>query len=260
MSSSEVLYEVRNRVAWVTVNRPEARNAINPEVLTGLFDSFHRAEEDSDVSAVVLTGAGDKAFCAGGDLGTFPTEGGIVAQHHARGRFGELFLKMRKLSKPVIAAINGHALAGGLGLALACDLAIAVKEATFGVPEIKRGLLPMMVMALLFRHIGPKRALELVLTGDRISAEKALWLGMVNEVVEREELSERTEQFAARIIRHSPLAIRLGKEAAYTMSDMELEQALAYLQAMLSINVMTEDAMEGVAAFFEKRDPVWKGR
>jgi enoyl-CoA hydratase/carnithine racemase len=257
---TDVLYEVRDHVAWVTIHRPEARNSMNPAVFSGLFESWEKVEADPEVRVAILTGAGDKTFCAGGDLGSFPTDGGIMAQHHARGKFGDLFTRMRKLPKPIISAVNGYCLAGGMGLALACDFVIAAKEAEFGLPEIKRGLLPMMVMALLFRHVGPKKGLELVLTGERISSEEAQRLGIVNQVVPRADLLSAAETFANKIKAHSPLAVRLGKEAATTSADMEFSKAIEYLKAMFSLNVMTEDAMEGVAAFFEKRDPVWKGR
>lgn len=255
-----VLYEVAAGVARITINRPEARNALSHEVMLGLLEAFERARRDEAVRVVVLTGAGDKAFCAGGDLGGRALQQGFVDRHHDRRAFADLFRRMNGLGKPLIARVRGHCLAGGFGLALGCDLVVASDDASFGTPEVKRGLMPMMIMATIFRNVGRKKGMELLLTGDRISAADAERLGLINYAVPAAALDAKVDELAAKVAAMSPAVVRLGRDAFYAMSDMGFDQALDYLQAMLTVNLGTEDAIEGVRAFLEKRDPVWKGR
>ena len=257
---SAVLYEVANGVARITINRPEARNALSQEVMTGLLDAFERARSDTAVRALVLTGAGEKAFCAGGDLGGRALQQGFVDRHHDRRTFADLFRRMNALGKPIVARVRGHCLAGGFGLALGCDLVVASDDSSFGTPEVKRGLMPMMIMATIFRNVGRKKGMELLLTGDRISAAEAERLGLINYAVPAAELDAKVDALVAKVAAMSPAVVRLGRDAFYAMSDMGFDQALDYLQAMLTVNVGTEDAVEGVRAFLEKREPVWKGR
>jgi enoyl-CoA hydratase/carnithine racemase len=256
-----VVYAVADGVARVTINRPEARNALSQEVMEGLLDAFERASRDDAVRALVLTGAGDKAFCAGGDLGGRGfAQKGFLERHQDRRTFADLFRRMNDLGKPIVARVRGHCLAGGFGLALGCDLVVASDDSSFGTPEVKRGLMPMMIMATIFRNVGRKKGMELLLTGDRISAAEAERLGLINYAVPAEQLDAKVDELVAKIAAMSPAVVRLGREAFYTMSDMGFEQALDYLQTMLTLNLATEDAIEGVRAFLEKRDPVWKGR
>lgn len=256
-----VLYEVAAGVARITINRPEARNALSPAVMEGLLAAFGRAAADPDVRAVVLTGAGDRAFCAGGDLGGPGfAQRSAVERHHDRRTFADLFRAMNRLGKPLIARVRGHCLAGGFGLALGCDLVVASEDATFGTPEVKRGLMPMMIMATILRNVGRKKGMELLLTGDRISAAEAERLGLVNHAVPADQLDAKVDELLAKVLAMSPAVLRLGRDAFYAMQDMEFERALDYLQAMLTVNLASEDAVEGVRAFLEKRDPVWKGR
>jgi enoyl-CoA hydratase len=261
--AAPVLYAVADSVARVTINRPEARNALSPEVMEGLLGAFDRAAADPEVRVVVLTGAGERAFCAGGDLGGGGLGGrprSFVEQHHGRRTFADLFRRMNGLGKPIIARVRGYCLAGGFGLALGCDLVVASDDSQFGTPEVKRGLMPMMIMATIFRNVGRKRGLELLFTGDRIPAAQAERWGLINRAVPAEQLDTTVDEFAAKIAAMSPAVVRLGRDAFYAMADMGFDQALEYLQTMLTLNLGAEDAAEGIRAFLEKRDPVWKGR
>ncbi|MFQ5458074.1 MAG: enoyl-CoA hydratase/isomerase family protein [Myxococcota bacterium] len=260
--SDVVLYEAKNHIARITINRPEARNAISPEVTTLLRASLARVKEDTDVRAVVLRGAGGRAFSAGADLGggMFQQDESFLDKHEGRGVFAELFTTMNGLGKPVIAAVEGYCLAGGFGLALACDFIIATDDASFGTPEIKRGLVPMIIMATIVRNLGRKKALELILTGDRIDAAEAHRIGLVNHVVPKDQFDARIDEMAGKLAALSPAIMKLAKDAFYRSQDMTFEDALDYLKSQLTINTMAEDVVEGITAFMEKRDPVWKGR
>jgi enoyl-CoA hydratase/carnithine racemase len=229
------------------------------DVMRSLLDGLKEATADSAVKVIVLTGAGDRAFSAGGDLsGGFVDE--PIALHHARGVLADIFKTMRRGGKPTIARVNGHALAGGFGLAAACDIVIAVDRAKFGTPEINVGLWPMMISAILQRTIPRKAALELMMTGRLITADEALRLGVVSRVVAAESLDEVVDETVANLAGKSPAVLGLGRDAFYAVEDMALDAALDHLQSGLTLVSMTEDAAEGVAAFVEKRPPEWRGR
>ena len=253
-----VLYITDGALARVTINRPDRRNAINPEVVRGIAAALTRAEAD-DVKVVMLTGAGDKAFCAGGDLGGM-TADGRVAQHFLRAEVGELFVQMRRSRLPIVARVNGHALAGGFGLMLACDLVVAAAEAEMGMPEINLGLWPFMISAVVERDLPRKLALELMLTGRRMTAEEASGWGFVNRVVPRDEIDAAVEELADVLASKSPLIAALGKRSFYRAEDMDFDGSLEYLAGMLTVALESEDTVEGVTAFLEKRSPEWKGR
>ncbi len=261
MEAGEVVrYAVQGGQAHLTVDRPRARNALSPEVLRGLLAGLERAEADPAVRVVVLTGAGDRVFCAGGDLGQMGGDVGFLATHEGRRAYGQLLLRLQDVRKPTVARVNGHALAGGLGLVLGCDLAVAVEQAELGTPEIDGGLVPMMMMALLQRHVGRKRSLEMVLTGERLSAREALALGLLNRVVPAAELDVAVSALADKLAGKSQAVLALGRRAFFTAEDLPLPAALEYLSSQLTLNVMAEDAAEGISAFIEKRPPKWKDR
>ena len=257
MPYSEIAYEVvEGSIAKLTLNRPEKRNPLSPATIGELAAALEEARADAAVRVVILTGAG-KVFSAGGDLSAM-SGGGPAASKPAS--LVDLFLNMSRLGKPTIAMVNGHAMAGGLGLMVACDLAIASDAAQFGTPEINVGLWPMMIMAQIFRNVSRKAAMELILTGDRIDAAEAARIGLVNRAVPAGDLEHVTLELARKLAKKSPLVTKMGLQAFYETQDMELERALPYLQAQLLAVLATEDAREGLTAFFEKREPQWKGR
>lgn len=256
--SDEVLYSSEGRVATITINRPDRRNAINPAVVAGIADGLRRASRE-DATVVVLTGAGDKAFCAGGDLGGMSAVS-RVAQHFVRSEVGDLFKQMRASSAPIVARVNGHALAGGFGLMLACDLVVASDDAEFGTPEINLGLWPFMISAVIQRDLPRKVALELMLTGRRMEAEEAARWGFINRVVPRADLDAAVAETVGLLTSKSPLITSLGKRSFYSAEDMDFDAALEYLAGMLTVCLESEDTVEGVSAFLEKRKPEWKGR
>ena len=248
-------------VLTVTIDRPDARNAVNPQVNRELLDALRRADADEDeIRVVVLTGAGDKAFCAGGDLAGMRMEAGKVAQHQDRALFGDVLLSLRRCRVPVVGRINGHAVAGGFGLALACDLLVTADHATFGTPEVKRGLWPYMITTVIADHLGPKRTLELMMLGERFDAAQVAEWGLVNRVVPADRLDEATDELVEALLGSSTLVLSLGKEAYHRSTEMRRDEALAYLASMLSLHGETEDVAEGLAAFFEKREPRWRNR
>ncbi len=249
-------------VRTLVIDREEARNALNAEVLEGLVEGLAGARADDDVRVVVLTGAGDRAFCAGADLagGLQGGDGGAVAEHDARGMLRRLFAAVEELDKPLVGRVNGHALAGGMGVALACDLLVAADDAQFGTPEVKVGLWPFVISALIAEHVGPKRALDLMMTGRRLGAEEAREWGLVNRVVPRDELDAAVAELAGTLVAGSPVAMKLGRRSFHEARDMGPHAAMAYLHGMLDLATRTEDVVEGVSAFFQKREPEWRGR
>ena len=260
MSTDEaVLYESAAPVARLTIDRADRRNAINSEVVAGLSTGLRRAEDDDAIKLLVVTGVGDKAFCAGGDLGD-AADASRVAQHFIREDVGELFKAMRRSRLPIVARVNGHALAGGFGLMLACDLVVAADDIEVGTPEVNLGLWPFMISAVIRRDVPRKIALEMMLTGRRMGVDEAHRWGFVNRVVPRATLDDAIAETAEILAAKSPLILSLGKRSFYSAEDLDFEHALEYLAGMLTLCLESEDTVEGVTAFLQKRAPEWKGR
>jgi len=254
-----VRVEAADRVLTLTIDREERRNALNPEVLTGLRDGFRSVVGDASIGAIVLTGAGDKAFCAGADLGGMTPDGKLDA-HFARGAIVEVIDAMQRCGKPVVARVNGAALAGGFGLLCGCDLAVSTDDATFGLPEIRSGLWPFIVSAAVRSRLPESIALELMMTGRKASAAEMERWGLLNRVVPRDQLDAATNELCAQLTDKSAMTMRLGKDSWVTTRSMERRAAMEHLHAMLGLCLETEDVVEGVTAFFQKRAPEWKHR
>ena len=256
-----IRYEVADGgVATITLDTPDNRNALSNELLDELTAALEAARDDDAVRCVVLTSSHDKVFSSGASLDQFAAEAPLVHKHAGIERLPRVFRLIGQLGKPTICAANGHVLAGSLGLALACDLIVAKEGATFGTPEINVGVFPFMIMALIYRNVPRKKANELLLLGERLSAEEAKDAGIVNRVVSGDEFDAAVADWAGKLAGKSPLLMRMGKEAMYRQMDMPFEAALDYLRAQLTIAFSTEDIQEGVKAFFEKREPTWSGR
>jgi enoyl-CoA hydratase/carnithine racemase len=253
--------ESRDYAHYLTIDRADKRNALNEAVARGLIDALDAAEADANCRVVVITGAGDKAFCAGGDLGSTNGDAPFdVDPSDPRNFVVALFERMEACRLPIVARVNGHALAGGLGLLCACDLAITVDSAKFGTPEVGIGVFPMMILPFLARVLPARKLLELCLTGDPVDAHEALAIGLVNKVVAGDQLDVATRALVDKLASRSPTAIRLGKQGARAMRDMAITEALEYAQLMIATMARTRDAAEGIAAFRGKRPPEWSGK
>ena len=258
MSTSDtVLTERAGNVLRLTINRPEKRNAINDEAILALTGAFDAAARDADIRAIVLTGAGEEAFCSGADLG-----GGVFDFDYSEpiSNYANMLRAARRTTVPVIGRINGFCLAGGMGLLAICDMAVASENAKFGLPEVKVGLFPMQVAAILQSMIPARKVAEMCYTGEMLTADEALACDLVNYVVDPAELDAKVDWLVDRVVTKSPSAIRRGKYALNATSGMTFEQAISFLESQIGLMPQTEDAREGLAAFAEKRSPNWTGR
>lgn len=245
--------------ATITIDDPEHRNPLSADSMGGLADATRRALNDPDVMVIVYTGAGDKAFSAGGDLSSGFVDDPI-GLHASRGELADLFRLMQRGGKPTIARVNGHALAGGFGLAVACDIVVCVEDAKLGTPEVNVGLWPMMISALLSRAMPRKAVLDMMMTGRILSPEEAQRLGAVSRVVSRSRLDEEVDQIVGALLSKSAATLELGRDSFYAIADLDIDAALDRLQSGLTAVALTEDSREGIRAFIEKRPPSWSGR
>lgn len=259
LEPSTVLVEREGAVARVIINRPEARNALDLATAERLAAALLELGREPGLCAVVLRGAGESAFCAGADLKELAAADGVLERRAYFAAIGRVLRAVAHCEVPVIAAVRGYALAGGCGLVAACDLAVAAEDAVFGLPELRVGLFPMMVMAPVVRAVGRRRALELLFTGRRIDGREAAAIGLVNRAVPASEVDAAVQELAATLAASSPAAVRLGKRASRAIDGLSLDQALDYLEEAIAVAASTRDALEGVAAFLERRPPRWRG-
>lgn len=256
----QVVVSTAGHVSTVMLNRPEQRNPLSATMLHDLATAFRWCQQEPEVRVIVVTGAGDRAFCAGADLNSF--DGGMthLERHRSRDLFVELFALMTTLGKPIVGRINGHALAGGFGLACACDLLVSTDTATFGTPEINVGIWPMMIQAILARDLPRKILLEMEMLGDRWTATQLQGFGVINRVVPHDQLDNAVKEITDKLAKKSPVAMRLGRDSFYGQQDMEFRAALDYLHSQFTLITLTEDSKEGIKAFFDKREPDFKGK
>ena len=259
MSDNSVIYEKRGQAFWITINRPEKRNALSGEVIAGLARGYREAHDDPQVRVIVLTGAGEKAFCAGADL---QNAGSAFAMDFSRPNadYADLLRLAQSATKPAIARVGGVCMAGGMGLVCMTDMAVAAEHAIFGLPEVKVGVFPMQVLSLLQNIAPPRLVAEWSLTGEPFDAKAAREAGLLSYVVPAAELDAKVGWLISRIVDKSPTAIRRGKYAMRAMASMSFDQSIAYTESQIAVLAMTEDAKEGRAAFAEKRKPSWTGK
>ena len=255
---SAVLLEQRGPAFWITINRPERRNALNDEVIAGIVAGYAQAHRAPGVRAIVLTGTGDKAFCAGADLQPGRTFEFDFAT--PRAAYADMLRMAAEALLPCIVRVNGACMAGGMGLLCMADMAVAADTASFGLPEVKVGVFPMQVLSLLKDLVPPRIVREWCLTGESFDAAAALAHGLLNRVVRPAELDAATDALLARLTDKSPTAIRRGKYALNAIKAMSFEQAIAFTESQIALAGQTQDAREGVVAFQEKRKPSWSGR
>lgn len=258
MLDKDLIYQVENHVATITINRETNRNSISPEALTLFHEYLDQAQADETVRVVCVTGSGEKAFCSGADLA-----GGLGGDSDSQAifdRYARLISRLAAYPKPTLARVNGYCLAGGTGFMLGCDIVIAKASAKFGTPEVNVGLFPMMIGALIFRNVPRKKAMEMIMLGEKLTADQALDMGLITRVVPDAEFDVEVQAVLSALAGKSPVGMRLGKAAFAAVEQMPLEEAVLYLGGQLAEVAATEDAREGIMAFLEKRSPQFTGK
>lgn len=258
MTEKDLIYRVERQVATITINRAAMRNAITPEAVELFHAALDQAQADADARVVCITGAGDKAFCSGADLGGGMQDDEVDRRGHFDS-YARLISRLAEFSKPTVARVNGHCLAGGTGFMLACDIVVAKASAQFGTPEVNVGLFPMMIGALIFRNVPRKKAMEMILLGQRLTAVQALSMGLVTRVVPDADFDAEVDRVLADLAAKSPIGLTLGKTAFAAAEQMPLAEAVRFLGRQLAAVAGTQDAREGITAFLEKRPPQFKG-
>jgi enoyl-CoA hydratase len=257
MTEPDLIFEKKGAVAWLTINRPARRNALSLDMIDLFFEHLDAVENDDELRVVCLTASGEKSFCSGADLAsTFEGDEHIAGAK----KYASLLKRMAAFSKPIVARINGHCMAGGMGFMLSCDIVYAREGVKFGTPEVNVGLFPMMIGALIFRNAGRKKAMEMIYTARTLSSAEAEEMGLITRAVPPDKLDEVTNEALEAISAKAPLAIKMGRKAFAATADRNLEDSLDYLCNQLGAVVETEDAKEGLMAFMQKRQPQWKGR
>jgi enoyl-CoA hydratase/carnithine racemase len=259
MTEKDLLFGIKDGVGTITINRAPQRNAISASAIELFHTYLDEAEKNEDVKVICVTGYGDKAFCSGADLSGVMGKG-IEEETRAFQNYADLLIKLSKYPKPTVAKINGYCLAGGTGFMLACDIVIARSDAKFGTPEVNVGLFPLMIGALIFRNVLKKKAMEMILLGEKLSADQALEMGLITRVVQPDKLDGEVNGVLKSLTEKSPIAMKLGKEAFDRASEMGFDEGVKHLSNTLSKVIKTDDAREGITAFIEKRKPEFKGK
>jgi enoyl-CoA hydratase len=258
-SHEDLLYSKNEAVVEITINREKHRNTISPDAIRLFLKALDTAEQDDDIKVVCITNIGDRVFCSGADLSS-SIGTGSDREKEAFDSYACLLTRIYRFEKPTIAKVNGHCLAGGTGFMLACDIVIARDDVTFGTPEVNVGLFPMMIGTLIFRNVLRKKAMEMMLLGERLSAKQALDMGMVTKIFPKNDFEIETEKILKALAMKSPIGMKLGKQALNNVEALPFEQAIHFLSEQLSKIAKTDDAKEGIRAFLEKRAPVFKGK
>ncbi len=258
MIEKDLLYIKKDSIGYITINREQYQNAISSDAISLFLEALELAQQDNDVKVVCITGAGDKVFCSGADLSSsIGTD--LKKEQETFKNYADLLIKLYRFGKPTLAKINGHCLAGGTGFMLACDIVLAKNDIKFGTPEVNVGLFPMMIGALIFRNVHRKKAMEMMLLGQIFSAQEALEMGLVTRIFPEIEFEEQCQKILENLSSKSPIGMKLGKQAFNSIESMPFEEAVHFLSEQLSKVTKTYDAKEGINAFLEKREPVFKG-